>query len=259
MRVALTGAASGIGAATAARLKSDGAEIVAFDIAEPSANVDRWIPTDMSDPASIIRAASSADGTFDALLNIAGLPPREGLTKQILAVNYFGLVQFNDAMIAKLSKGGAIVNLASRAGAQWRTNIDQVKALMALDGSNADSVGGFIEAEKIDATRAYNLTKEAVIVWTMTWTEQLIGMDLRMNSVSPVAVSTGILDDFKAAFGANVAKAIARAGRAGTPEEVAELVAFLASPQSHWLKGVDIVVDGGKSAMATCDMLQLGA
>ena len=53
MRVALTGAASGIGAAIAARLKRDGHEVTAFDIAKPADNVDRWIAVDMSDPASI--------------------------------------------------------------------------------------------------------------------------------------------------------------------------------------------------------------
>ena len=57
MRVALTGAAAGIGAATATRLKADGAEIVAFDIHRPGDNVDRWIEVDLARPESIARAA----------------------------------------------------------------------------------------------------------------------------------------------------------------------------------------------------------
>ncbi|MDJ0826787.1 MAG: SDR family oxidoreductase [Rhodobacter sp.] len=50
---------------------------------------------------------------------------------------------------------------------------------------------------------------------------------------------------------------IERAGRPGTPEEIADLIAFLASPESHWIKGQDILIDGGISAMMTSDMMGL--
>ena len=259
MRIAITGAASGIGAATAALLKKQGAEIVAFDIVEPKNNVDHWIDVDMSDPGAITRAASKATGTFDALLNIAGLPPREGQTAKVLQVNYFGLIAFTEEMLGKLNKGASIVNLASRAGSQWRENLDQVKALMSQDNPDHSQLEAFAADHNVDHIRAYNLTKEAVIVWTMAQTEQMVGMDLRMNSVSPSAVSTGILDDFLTAFGERAATAIARAGRPGTADEISALVAFLASPESGWIKGNDIVMDGGMSAMAASDALGLNA
>ena len=75
--------------------------------------------------------------------------------------------------------------------------------------------------------------------------------------MSPAAVSTGILDDFKAAFGDKVAANIALVGRAGTPEEVADVIVFLASPESHWVKGNDITIDGGVTALMTKDGLGL--
>ena len=253
MRVALTGAATGIGAAVATKLKTAGHEVIAFDISQPD-SVDRWIKTDLSDPGSIEAALQAVDGPFDALINNAGLPPREGQTEVILRVNFFGLKAFTDGFLDKLSPGAAIVNTASRAGAHWRDNLEEVKALMALDPSD---LPGFIQDRNMDATRAYNLSKEAVIVFTLAQTEALIARGLRMNSVSPAAVSTGILDDFVAAFGERVAKNIARAGRPGLPEEVADVIVFLASPDSNWLKGTDIVVDGGMSAAAQSDMLGL--
>ncbi|MEP1209017.1 MAG: coniferyl-alcohol dehydrogenase [Rhizobiaceae bacterium] len=256
MRVAITGATSGIGAASAALLKQRGAEIVGFDIAEPRENVDQWVPVNMADPSSIAAAVDQAEGSFDALLNIAGLPPRDGMAQTILQVNYFGLVAFTDALLGQINEGGAIVNLASRAGWQWRENIEQVKGLMALDGWNDDQLQDFIEAQSVDPTRSYNLSKEAVIVWTIGQTERMIGMKLRMNSVSPSAVATGILDDFVRAFGDRATQSIARAGRAGTAEEVAALVTFLAQPESNWIKGNDILIDGGMSAMVTADALQ---
>ena len=72
-------------------------------------------------------------------------------------------------------------------------------------------------------------------------------------------MATGILDDFKSAFGPRVDDALARVGRAGMAEEIAELVAFLASPESKWIRGADITIDGGISAMVTCDQLGITA
>ena len=253
MRVALTGGATGIGAAVAAKLTAAGHAVTAFDISEPT-NVELWIKTDLSDPSSIAAAIGAADGPFDALINNAGLPPREGMSEQILRVNYFGLKAFLDGMLDKIAPSGAIVNTASRAGAMWRDNLEEVKALMALDPNDLPS---FIQTREIGATRAYNLSKEAVIVLTLKSTQAMIARKLRMNSVSPAAVSTGILDDFVAAFGERVAKNIARVGRPGHPEEIADVILFLASPASNWLNGTDIVIDGGMSALAQSDMLGL--
>jgi NAD(P)-dependent dehydrogenase (short-subunit alcohol dehydrogenase family) len=253
MRVALTGGATGIGAATAARLKRDGHEVISFDLNEPEANVDQWIKIDLSEPQSIDQAATAATGQFDALINNAGLPPREGLSELILNVNFFGMKQFMLAMLDKLKPGSAIVNTASRAGAMWRQNIDEVKALMALSG--LEELPAFISERNIDHIRAYNLSKEAVIALTIAETEPLLARNLRINSVSPAAISTGILEDFKTAFGEKTAKAIERAGRAGYPEEVADVICFLLSEDSRWIKGQDITIDGGKSAFAQTDML----
>ncbi len=257
MRVALTGAASGIGAEVAARLWRDGHEVVGFDLTEPKAHVDRWVPINLGDPASISQAIASAGGPFDALINNAGLPPREGQAELVLNVNFLGFRQFLHGMLDHLSPGAAIVNTASRAGAMWRDNLDEIRALMALD--NPDALPAFVAARGIDHVRAYNLSKEAVIVLTLAETEALITRGLRMNAVSPAAVSTGILDDFVAAFGERVARNIARVGRPGLPDEVADVIVFLAGPDSRWLKGIEIVVDGGMGALAQTDMLGLNA
>ncbi|MEM6305821.1 MAG: SDR family oxidoreductase [Pseudomonadota bacterium] len=252
-RIALTGGSSGIGAAVITRLKAQGHHVTVFDIVEP-AGADRWIGTDLSDPGAIDAALSQAEGPFDALINNAGLPPRAGLEAKILAVNWFGLTRMLDGLLDRLSAGAAIVNVASRAGAFWRDNLAEVQELRGL---GFDSIDSFLAAKGMDATRAYNLSKEAVIVMTIARTQEMIGRGLRMNAVSPAAVSTGILDDFVKAFGPRVAKNIERAGRAGTPEEVAEVIAFLASPASHWIKGQDICIDGGMGSMAMTDMMSL--
>lgn len=254
MRVALTGAATGIGAKLVEALDKAGHTVIAFDVVEPTGPVDRWIKLDLADSTSITRAVEQAEGHFDALICNAGLPPRPGLEETILRVNFIGTRAFLTGILDKLAPGGAIVNTASRAGAMWRDNLDEVKALMALDPAELPR---FIADRAIDATRAYNLSKEAVIVMSLADTEALWARKLRMNSVSPAAVSTGILEDFKTAFGEKVAANIARVGRPGLPEEVAQVILFLAAPESHWIKGQDIVVDGGMSAAMQKDMLGL--
>ena len=59
------------------------------------------------------------------------------------------------------------------------------------------------------------------------------------------------------AFGPKVAKNIARAGRPGYPSEIADVILYLASAQSAWIKGQDITIDGGMSAMGMTDMMEL--
>ena len=103
--------------------------------------------------------------------------------------------------------------------------------------------------------RSYDLSKEAVIVWSIAQVEPLIARDIRINTVSPAAVETRILDDFVTAFGERATKMMARTRRSGRPEEVAEVVAFLAGPQSSWVKGVDMPVDGGTSALLSADAI----
>jgi len=254
MRALITGAATGIGAATVKKLKVQGYEVVALDIAEPE-NVDQWIAVDMSDITSIDGAVAQLSGSFDCLINNAGLPPREGLSAKILAVNFVGLVHFTKAAIPLLGTDAAVVNTASRAGAAWRENIEQVKALFSVTEPTA--LVEFVKTHQLDHVRAYNLSKEAVIAWGMAQTEHMIANNLRMNSVSPAAVNTGILEDFATAFGEKMARNVERVGRAGHPEEVADLIVFLCSPQSAWLKGMDFGIDGGMSALAQVDQLGL--
>ncbi|PWE27499.1 3-ketoacyl-ACP reductase [Pararhodobacter marinus] len=252
---AVTGVASGIGAELARILKEQGHRVIGFDIHRTQANLDHFIALDLNDPGSIAAAAAQLDEPLDGLCNNAGLPPRAGLEETILQVNFLGTRAFTRALLDRLRPGGSVVNMASRAGQQWRENTAQVKRLAALNAG--DDLRAFIARENIDATRCYNLTKEAIILWTIAETEALLGRDLRMNTLSPGGVSTGIFGDFQRAFGEAVDRNVQRAGRAGKPEEIAQIAAFVLSPESNWLKGADIAIDGGMGAFNLADALDL--
>lgn len=253
---AITGVATGIGAALARQLKQDGHQVIGFDIVPNADHVDALIQLDLVRPETIAPAIAGLNLELDGLCNNAGIPPKEGAEAAILQINYLSQRQFTRAILNKLKPGGAIVNIASRAGHGWRDNIGQVRRLSAI--TSGEQLGAFIDEENIDPTRAYNLSKEAMILWTMAEAEVLVGRNLRMNSVSPGAVATGILDDFARAFGERMARNVARAGRPASAEDVAKTASFLLSDQSAWLKGIDIPVDGGMGAFAASDMMELG-
>lgn len=255
MTIAVTGIASGIGAELAAILAARDHRVIGFDIREPDATPYRYIPLDLSDPDQVKEAAAQVGEPLDGLCNNAGLPPREGWEAKILQVNYLSQKRFTAALLPALKPGASIVNTASRAGHGWRDGIEQICRLNTI-GSPAD-LERFVESENLDAVRAYNLSKEAVIAWTIAESEPMIARGLRMNSLSPGAVATGILDDFARAFGERMARNVERAGRPGTPREVAEIAAFLLSPESGWIKGNDIPVDGGMGGFAVSDALGL--
>ena len=245
MRLALTGGATGIGAATAARLRADGHEVVIFDIRAPDSG-DRWIQLDLMDPGSIAAALQAADGSFDGLCSIAGVPPRDDNAVPCLTVNTLATCAFIEGFMPKLNEGAAVVSVASRAGMGWQSNLDQLENLLAQTPASLDE---WCAGNEVDATKAYILSKQALIYWHQRAVTPYIGKH-RFVTVSPSAVSTGILDDFVKAFGPMVAANLARVGRSGTPQEVAELIAFCVSPAASWMNGVDVITDGGMGAMA---------
>ncbi len=253
---AVTGVASGIGAALAARLLARGCRVTGFDVRPPADATFPCHVVDLGDLAAIAPALAAATGRFDGLCNNAGVSPRPGQEAVILTINYFAQRDVTRALLPHLAPGGSVVNMASRAGARWRENIGQVKRLAALDPRDLPA---FVRDEQIDAVRAYNLSKEALIAWTVAESEAMTGRGLRINAVCPGAVATGLLTDFAAAFGEAMARNVARAGRPGQPEEIAAIADFLLSPDSSWLRGTELAPDGGMGAFAASDALGLAA
>ena len=227
-----------------------------FDVRPPAGAAFPCHGLDLADLNAIDPAVALAAGPFDGLCNNAGISPKPGQESAILTINFFAQRTLTRALLPRLAPGASIVNMASRAGARWRENIDQVKRLAALEPHD---VAAFVRDERIDAVRAYNLSKEAMIAWTMAESEAMTARQMRINAVCPGAVATGLLTDFAAAFGETMARNVARAGRPGHSEEIAAIAAFLLDPQSSWLRGAEISPDGGMGAFATSDALGLAA
>jgi len=248
--IIVTGAASGIGAATAAMAQAHGANVISVDINAPPRPVGRFIQADLSDRASIDRLIAELPNGIDGLANIAGLPPTKP-APEVLKVNLVGLKYLTLQLVHKLADGASIVNLASLAGLGWPDATETIAASATL---GFDDVEAFCKGHRIEGARSYFFSKEALIVWTMQnrWTWRARG--IRMNTVSPGPVDTPILKDFIATLGARAEEDMRTMDRPGTPADIAPVVTFLLSDGSVWIRGTNIPVDGGMFSNVQCQM-----
>jgi len=244
----VTGAASGIGAATAEHAAVLGARVVSVDIRRPARIVGEFFQADLSNKVSIDRLVAALPAGAHGLANVAGLPPTRP-PDEVLAVNLVGLKYLTAQLVPKLADGAAIVNLASLAGLGWADAKPAIDASAALD---FDGIAAFCQVHAIVGARSYFFSKEALIVWTMAnrWTWRARG--IRMNAVSPGPVETPILPDFLRTLGARAEEDMRVMDRPGRPQDIAPVVAFLLSDGAAWIRGANIPVDGGMYANVLC-------
>lgn len=231
----VTGAARGIGAAIAARFAAEGARVAVFDLNPPkppenglSARVD------VADETSVGKETNKAARTFgqlDILVNCAAADGIRGPVTELtladwnraLAVNLTGAFLTSRAAIPHMAKsgGGSIVNIASQLG-----------------------------SVAVPANPVYCATKGGLIQLTRAMALDHAEAGIRVNTLSPGAVLTerlvGVYGSEEAVRAALTPKY--PVGRIGMPEDLAGAAVFLASNESRFMTGADLVVDGGYSA-----------
>lgn len=241
----VTGAASGMGRSTAEIFAREGAQVVATDVTEEKLNevVDGikeaggdaiGIVLDVSSPESWQAAVEQTVDTYggvDVLVNNAGIHVAKGILEAeledwntVLAVNTTGVWLGMKSVIPLMQArgGGSIVNISSIAG---------------IIGGMADGGGA-----------AYSASKGAVRSLTKHAAQNFAADGIRVNSIHPGAVFTGLAEavgltkeGMAAAYGAE----IPLPPHVGDPEDIGYGVLYLASDESKYVTGEELVIDGG--------------
>lgn len=248
-RVVVTGAASGMGEATARLLVRHGAEVHALDVKEPSVDVKSYVRTDLLDAASIDAAVEAIGGPVDALFSCAGLGqtfPNE----DILTVNFVGPRHLIEAMLPSISPGGAVVTIASVAGMMWQQVLPSYQELLQTSSFAEGRV--WCEAHAADIGEGYHVSKMAMTAYTMLQCKRFAERGVRINTLSPGPTDTPMMPYFEKAMGKEFMDSLpVPLGRKSTAEEQAVALLFLNSPAATYLTGANLFNDGGMTAMMT--------
>jgi len=245
---AITGSASGIGAAVAALLRTAGHEVIGIDRANAEVQAD--LSTAQGRSAAIAEVLERSGGVLDGLVCCAGVGVTAPTCGLIVAVNYFGVSQLLDGLQGALERGRnpAALVIGSVAATQPGAEQQAMTAAM-LEGDEAralDLANSLGQPHVAYACSKYAITQHARSL-ARAWGQR----GMRLNVVAPGAVQTPLhqasLDD--ARFGKAVREFVAPLGRAGRPEEIAALVGFLQSEQAQFVHGSVVFIDGGMDAM----------
>jgi 3-oxoacyl-[acyl-carrier protein] reductase/meso-butanediol dehydrogenase/(S,S)-butanediol dehydrogenase/diacetyl reductase len=243
-RVLVTGAASGMGAATSRLLSAGGWQVTGLDRDEDGLRrlagegaLSDYRRVDLSVRSEVIDSARGLE--VDAVANVAGLAPDARDGRAIWAVNLVAPLLLVRTLAPAMPKGGAVVNVASITGEMAD---DRHAAVLAdpLDDAFLDS----LDEALLETTMAYTYSKWALL----RHTDQLavdLAPDVRVNAVSPGIVDTPMGQrSMQFEWTAKTSGRIP-AGRLGTPEEIASAIAFLLSDGASYVTGSRLVVDGG--------------
>lgn len=243
----VTGGASGVGAAVAKQLLNEGCQIHILDVQPASIEDANYIECDLSDLSSIDTAIAALPEQIDSLVNVAGIADAQAKDK-VLRVNTLAPRHLTESLLPQISDGGSVVIVASTAGNEWQRRADVVGRL--LDTQDFESGAAWCAAnEDLWVKDPYTFSKQCAVAYVYRAAGLALDRRVRVNAVSPGAVGTPLSSEFKRLMGdAQYEWSIARVGRESEPEEIAEVVCYLAAGKCGWLNGVNIVVDGGGTA-----------
>lgn len=243
-RVVVTGAASGMGAATAAILTELGAEVHAVDIQEATGPVAAFHHCDLSDPASIESVVAAIGGRVDSLFNCAGLPTTAA-SLNIMVVNFVGHRHLTELMLPHMPSGSSVGFISSAGGMGWLMNMGTILDLLSTSGF-ADGKRWCEEHADAYGDNGYGYSKEVINAYASQRGFQLAPDGIRVNATMPGPTDTPMMPEFIEAMPDGYFDVFPKPlGRNSTPEEQAWPLVMLNSPRSSYVTATTLMTDGG--------------
>lgn len=247
---AMTGGASGIGAAIKQALLDAGHQLIVVDVA--NADIEADLSTAEGRQCAIDAVKSAAPEGLDGFIACAGLGSHVQNLPLIARVNYYGTVELVEGLKDLLSSRKGSVVLISSNSAPMDTNPGYVTALLEEDESKV-----LQQLESMEGQTVYSGSKQAVARWMRRNTAAYASRGIRMNAVAPgyteTPMTAAVAEDPN--YGDAIRQFVASipVGRAGAPEDMARAVSFLLSEDASFMCGAVLFVDGGHDAMMRPD------
>ncbi|BCZ22812.1 coniferyl-alcohol dehydrogenase [Mycobacterium senriense] len=256
-RAVVTGCASGIGEHVVRQLIELGAEVIGLDKRRPDFAMDEFHEVDLADQTSIESAVGAVTGQVDALFNVAGVSSGIGDPPLVVTINFLGMRHITEALIPQMAAGSSIVSVSSLAAAAYREHLQQVAPLLDTAGMR-DGID-WCESHPDALGTGYQLSKEAIILYTMRSATPLGARGIRINCTGPGVTETPILDQLRTAYGQGFLDDIPKPlGRVSGPAEQAAVLLFLNSNAASYISGQILWVDGGNVGAAIARELEEG-
>ncbi|GES46071.1 short-chain dehydrogenase [Rhizobium dioscoreae] len=234
----VTGAARGIGRAAALTLRSRGARVVATDVSETVHELEAenivTLTGDIAEEQTAIRSVGMAIerfGALDILVNNAGRTMNRALIDMSVA-------DWDDIM--SVNARGTFLHCR-----------EAVRAMLAGQGGVIVNVASIVAQVAMKDTAVYAASKGAIAQLTKVIAVEYGAQGIRANAVAPGVVETDILEGIVSDSRATLASygSVHPIGRIGQPQDIAEVIAFLASPASAFMTGSLVMADGGFTAL----------
>jgi NAD(P)-dependent dehydrogenase (short-subunit alcohol dehydrogenase family) len=244
-KVVVTGAASGMGAATAQLLVEVGAEVHALDVQDVALDGAVVGRVDLKDPASIDAAVAAVGTDVQAVFSVAGLPGPPFSDLDTMTVNFLGARHLIESLVPTMAPGAAAVCVASNAGLGWQQELDVWMPL--LETPDFATGRAWCEANPALIATGYAPSKKVVNAWVAWRGTQLIAdPGIRLNVTNPGPTDTAMMPAFEALAGAELIDAfVGPSGRRSLAVEQAWPMLFVNSPRMTYVAAEAIHVDGG--------------
>ncbi len=247
---AITGSATGIGAALRVQLEKSGHEVIGIDIKNAELSADLSTPEGRSQAVEGIKERASAG--LDGFIPCAGVGPQFEPLDTTVSLNFYGSVELADGLKALLAaKRGAAVMIASNSAPLPGLNADLVESMLNHDEAKSRE----LIVELGEGHQAYAGSKLAIVRWMRRNAPAWAAEGIRLNAVAPGVTQTPLLQAGldHPRWGKAIRAFPIPMGEPAQPEQIANVIGFLLSPEAAFCCGSVFFVDGGSDAVMRPD------